>query len=115
MAQMQTLSKPDPDPTILTTENLRREIANLKELLETRLNGNDAARVAQHDLIKAEIGILSNVTEQRFAGIETQFSERDKRTEQLSMADKTAIAAALQAQKEAAGRLQWNRKDSTYS
>jgi Mg2+ and Co2+ transporter CorA len=29
--------------------------------------------------------------------------ERDKRTEQLSLADKTAIAAALQAQKEAAG------------
>ena len=33
----------------------------------------------------------------------SQFAERDKRTEQLSLADKTAIAAALQAQKEAAG------------
>jgi hypothetical protein len=39
----------------------------------------------------------------QLAGIATQFAERDKRTEQLSLADKTAIAAALQAQKEAAG------------
>lgn len=39
----------------------------------------------------------------QFSGIAIQFAERDKRTEQLSLADKTAIAAALQAQKEAAG------------
>ena len=39
----------------------------------------------------------------QFSGIAVQFAERDKRTEQLSLADKTAIAAALQAQKEAAG------------
>lgn len=43
------------------------------------------------------------VDDEKFRSIETQFTERDKRTEQLSLADKTAIAAALQAQKEAAG------------
>ena len=95
--------KPDPDPTLLTTENLRREIANLKELIETRFAANDDSRDALHDLILAKIEVLESVTAQRFASIETQFSERDKRTEQLSLADKTAIAAALQAQKEAAG------------
>jgi hypothetical protein len=88
--------RPDPDPTLLTTENLRREIANLKELLESRLVGN-------HELISTEIQVLSKVTEERFQSIAIQFAERDKRTEQLSLADKTAIAAALQAQKEAAG------------
>lgn len=42
------------------------------------------------------------VDDEKFRSIETQFTERDKRIEQLSIADKTAIAAALQAQKEAA-------------
>jgi len=101
--QSPTISKPDPDPTLLTTENLRREIENLKELMETRLNASDAAREALHELIAVELKVLGNVTQQRFEGIATQFAERDKRTEQLSIADKTAIAAALQAQKEAAG------------
>lgn len=101
-AQVQVV-RPDPDPTLLTTENLRREIANLKELIEARLAASDAARIALHALITAEIQVLSSVTEQRFESIATQFAERDKRTEQLSLADKTAIAAALQAQKEAAG------------
>ena len=95
--------RPDPDPTLLTTENLRREIANLKELLEAMIRSGDAAREALHGLIISEIKVLSSVTDQRFESIATQFAERDKRTEQLSLADKTAIAAALQAQKEAAG------------
>jgi hypothetical protein len=89
-------TRPDPDPTLLTTENLRREIANLKDLLEANL-------IASHELTVSEIRVLSSVTEERFSGIAIQFAERDKRTEQLSLADKTAIAAALQAQKEAAG------------
>jgi hypothetical protein len=42
------------------------------------------------------------VDDEKFRSIELQFIERDKRTEQLSLADKTAIAAALQAQKEQA-------------
>ncbi len=46
---------------------------------------------------------INKQLETRFDGIDKQFLERDKRTEQLSLADKTAIAAALQAQKEAAG------------
>ncbi len=115
MAQQPTqIMRPDPDPTVLTTENLRREIGNLKERIDIRLESNDKAiqlvQVATdsavlnlHRLITANIETLDKVTLQRFESIATQFSERDKRTEQLSLADKTAIAAALQAQKEAAG------------
>ncbi len=116
MAESRSMNggKPNPDPSILTTENLRREIANLKDHVDIQLASNDKAiqlvQVATdaavrnlHKLILANIETLANVTAQRFASIETQFSERDKRTEQLSLADKTAIAAALQAQKEAAG------------
>lgn len=103
MTQTSQVIKPDPDPTLLTTENLRREIANLKELLETRLDSGAVVIKGLHELVIVELQVLSNVTEQRFESIATQFAERDKRTEQLSLADKTAIAAALQAQKEAAG------------
>lgn len=119
---------PVPDPTSLTTDQLRREIQALRELLEARL-------VAQGDLIKAlslrtdgrqetvdvtvghlrdllisnlknvevKIDQLGAVSLERFLRIDTQFVERDKRTDQLSTADKTAVAAALQAAKEAVG------------
>jgi hypothetical protein len=89
-------SKPDPDPTILTTENLRREISNLKDLLIAQV-------AASKDLVVAELNSEIAVTQERFLGIATQFLERDKRTDQLSLADKTAVAAALQAAKEAVG------------
>lgn len=120
---------PNPDPTVRTVEQLQRDIQALRDLLEakndgvrevfeTRLNGMDKAiqllqeatnRIPQH--IKDEVDQLRELHEEKFrstdaqsliqfAGIATQFAERDKRTEQLSLADKTAIAAALQAQKE---------------
>jgi hypothetical protein len=82
---------PVPDPTRLTTDQLRREIAAVRELVES----HEAA-------LKIQIGALRELHTERFTSIAIQFAERDKRTEQLSLADKTAIAAALQAQKEAA-------------
>lgn len=112
--------RPDPDPTILTTQRLLREVALSREIIETRLVGNDKAiELLQQttnkipDLIKDEVTQLKELHAEKFTsfsaqqeiqfdGIATQFAERDKRTEQLSIADKTAIAAALQAQKEAA-------------
>jgi len=102
--------KPNPDPSILTTENLRREIDNLKELLESQQGAQDRTIASiQHNIdgrqaqIDAAIVHITTLFEVKFEGVEKQFVERDKRTEHLSIADKTAIAAALQAQKEAAG------------
>jgi hypothetical protein len=48
-----------------------------------------------------EVQRLQELHAEKFAAVQNQFEERDKRTEQLTLADKTAIAAALQAQKEA--------------
>jgi len=45
-----------------------------------------------------------NSVQVQFRGIETQFQERDTRTEQNSQASTTAINAALQAAKEAVGQ-----------
>lgn len=123
---------PNPDPATRTVEQLQREIgatrqiveANgraTREVLETRLAGMDKAiELLQRttdklpEQIRNEVKQLEFLHGERFnsinsqinthlLGIDKQFAERDKRTEQLSLADKTAIAAALQAQKEAAG------------
>ena len=122
---------PNPDPTVRTVEQLTRDILASREIIEgkierveekvtTRLEGMDKAievlakwRDTLPTLIKDEVSYLKDLHEEKFSsiqqrsemivsGIQTQFVERDKRTEQLSLADKTAVAAALQAQKESA-------------
>ncbi len=145
---------PIPDPTILTTQALLREIAALKELVTTELeclrrtvdladrriedvmmhrfervdiqlaerdkvsmvaadNASTAINAAlqtakdaveaQNRLVLARLDKSDSVSSERFDRIDVQFIERDKRTEQLSLASSTAIAAALQAAKEAVG------------
>jgi len=49
---------------------------------------------------------LGEVSEERFKSIQNQFTLLKQATEQLDTANKTAIAAALQAQKESAGETQ---------
>jgi hypothetical protein len=118
---------PIPDPSLMTTKQLQREVFGLRELLEvklgssiasvdlirsvieTRLDGMDKAiRLLQDTAdkfparIDEKIGSLRAVHEEKFASIQTQFAERDVRTEQAAGAVKIAVDAALQAQKEAA-------------
>jgi hypothetical protein len=95
-------SRPIPDPTILTTQQLNREVASMKELFDTRLGAMDKAV----GLLQAQanrsptIGEVYAQHEERFKAIAQQFSERDTRTEQTSRDSKVAVDAALQAQKE---------------
>lgn len=112
----------DPnDPTRRTLEQSRRDIEALREYLVAIIDGNrgeigaqltgnakavellQVATDKQPKLISEAVAQLEALQNETFRSIQTQFVERDKRTEQLSIADKTAIAAALQAQKEAAG------------
>jgi hypothetical protein len=112
---------PIPDPTVLTTQQLQREIStaremvesavsSLRQIIETRLSGMDRAielLQAQSDRlpghIAAEVSQLQKLHEEKFKSIATQFSERDTRTEQTSRDSKVAVDAALQAAKEAVG------------
>jgi hypothetical protein len=99
-----------PDPTELTTQQLLREIATLKELLEARFEGIDKAtelRQAHIDripgLVAEQVNHLQNIQDEKFRSIAVQFTERDIRTEQTSRDSKVAVDAALQAAKEAVG------------
>ena len=78
-----TGSVPSPDPTLLTTDALRREITSLKELLFERLDGRQT-RVL--DKIEALVGQLNRAEAHR---LEQKSDTKD------------AVDAALAAQKEA--------------
>jgi hypothetical protein len=113
--------RPVPDPTLLTTQQLYREIGSLRELIESRLDGNDKAIVVLQQIassqptpgiVMAAVASLKEhvdttrqsanlLRDEKFAAVQTQFRERDTRTEQSAAATKIAVDAALQAAKEA--------------
>jgi hypothetical protein len=102
-------SRPVPDPTQLTTAQLERAIAALKELFQTRLDGMDKAIILLQQaadrqpttaIVALGIESLRELMNERFKTVELQFLERDTRTEQSSRDSKVAVDAALQAQKE---------------
>lgn len=88
---------------------------SMRQIIETRLDGYDKAiRLLQDTAdkfparIDEKIQALQHIQDQRFGlqdekfrSIQTQFSERDVRTEQTSRDSKVAVDAALQAAKEA--------------
>jgi hypothetical protein len=127
--------RPQSDPSELTTRQLHHEIEAVKELLQSATNSEldltNARFEAAHakiDLIQSTInsippdidrvvGQLGRLHEEKFRSIElailtkfeavsNQFIAFDKLREQLSLAAGTAVAAALQAQKESAGATQ---------
>jgi len=77
---------PRPDPTVLTTEALHREIAALREA------------------VSGEALAARELVEEQFRGVQTQFDLIERANEKLGVADKTALAAALEAQKAAAAQ-----------
>jgi len=89
-----------PDPTILTTKSLEREVQHLKELVETRFNGGDKAikllqdtadKIPQH--IIDEVETLRALHNERFQSIATKFAD-----------SKVAVDAALQAAEKAGNK-----------
>lgn len=120
---------PIPDPSLMTTKQLQREVFSLRELLETRLLGGEHSNELIRNIIETrldgmdkaikllqdtadkfparideKITALREVHEERFKSVDKQFSERDVRTDKAAEASTTAVNAALQAQKESAGK-----------
>ena len=114
-----TVSRPDPDPTTLTTQALYREINQVKLLLDSSMEGLSGrldARITSVDhgldrlrliidrepeLTNQLVNNLKSIHEEKLSSIQVQFIERDVRTEQTSRDSKVAVDAALQAAKEA--------------
>lgn len=114
---------PVPDPTLLTTQQLIREIDSLRtqflrnvdtvrDVIQTRLDAMDHAisllqKQSDRSPTTAELAANLNATnaliEEKFQSVAIQFKERDTRTEQQARSTETAVNAALQAAKEAVG------------
>ena len=120
---------PVPDPSLLTTQQLREGLSDLEKLIGVQLNAmNEAthlrlerlqnvpgeidARIAHlrdltHERFDREdekVQRLQDIHETKFAGIALQFHERDTRTDQTAATSKQALDAALLAAKELVGQ-----------
>src|SRR5665647_3422295 len=118
---------PVPDPTVLTTRQLlreieilrgilddkvearHREVAALKELLFVRIDAIEQATALRSRAIDdlpadnaRQIGHLRELMDERFASIRVQFKERDTRSEREARDNKLAVAAAFAAQEKQA-------------
>ena len=101
---------PNPDPSLLTTQQLRDGMLGLKELIGARLDAMDTATDLRLEMFKGlpddierRIAHLREVQDEKFHTIDNQFRERDVRTTQASGAADDALKAALQAAKELVG------------
>lgn len=113
--------RPVPDPTKLTNEAVAKMASDLKELfniqfatvlkeiarIDRALEGRPAeiATAVGHleVLFTEKLHSLELNSAEQFKSVQTQFRERDTRTEQSSKDSKVAVDAALQAAKEAVG------------
>jgi hypothetical protein len=108
-----------PGGPYLTTEELRRDVSALREILQARLDGMDRATVVLSETVNRtptaiqlavahlqelhneRFNSLDKEVREKFSGVSLQFVERDVRTNQAATASAQALAAALQAAKEA--------------
>jgi len=112
------LLRPNPDPTLRTneavkaaTEQQRRELQSMREIIEARLDAIDTATTlrlqgydAQPASIERAVNHLAQLNNEKFSSIEQRFHERDIRLGETATASKRAIDAALLAAKELVGQ-----------
>lgn len=118
---------PTPDPTVLTTQQLLREItiirddldvrqetrerdlAALKELLVVRIDAIEQATALRRQRVDSlpgdterQIGHLRELMDEKFSSVGLQFKERDTRSEREARDNKLAVDAAFAAQEKQA-------------
>jgi hypothetical protein len=91
---------PVPDPTLLTTQQLTREIEGVRDLLQASNRSLRELMESRLASIDKQLELRETFREEKFKGIEKQFEERDKRAEQASLSNKQAVDAALDSARE---------------
>lgn len=101
---------PRPDPTTLTTQQLEKAIASVREILETRLDAYDKAiqlleaeKEKLPSLIAESVAHLKTWHNEKFEGVAQRFTSLETQTDKIAALNQTAIAAALLAAKELVG------------
>jgi hypothetical protein len=100
-----------PDPSSLTTQQLWREIAALKELFNVEIESiKTSIKVAHDDLVRVptevqkQVGSLKELLEQRFRDEAALRDEKFASVQKQFDSGKTAVDAALAAVKEAGNK-----------
>ena len=88
---------PSVDPTTLTTEALRREIRLLSEALDYRFDNLSAE-------INSRLDSAEKLMNEKFHSVEQRFTLLGEQRQEAHEATTTAVAAALQSQKEAVAK-----------
>ena len=108
--------KPNPDPTIATNEAVARAMISERDyvdgeikVLVERLNGIDTATTLRLEelnktpaQVDEKIKHLSELTDERFKSVQTQFGERDDRSKAEGVANEVKVNAAFAAQEKVA-------------
>lgn len=58
-------SRPVPDPTVLTTDALRRDIGALKDLLTTRMDGMDGLSNERYENVKGRFAAIEEIRKEQ--------------------------------------------------
>ena len=102
-------SVPSPDPTILTTDALHREVTALERLLDNRIGSLERSVREERDMLNRErmeqFAALREILEARLSAMGTaialQFDLVERQRVEQKIDTKSAVDAALIAQKEA--------------
>jgi hypothetical protein len=86
--------RPVPDPTLLTTEALLREIKGLRELMELKIDSWSSG-------MQSQILLFREISTVKFSKVEQQFELVERQRVEQKSDTKQAVDAALTAQKEA--------------
>lgn len=109
-------TRPVPDPTVLTTEQLLRAVAAEREYVDSQLAIRDERLRGIDEATQLRVGGVADLSEaledkikyerelntEKFTSVAQQFVERDTRSEREARDNKVAVDAAFAAQKEAA-------------
>ena len=102
---------PMTDPSFLTTQQLLREMESLKDLVFTRLDAMDKAMELFNANITRvptetdkQISQLKELHDEKFESVQTQFAERDTRSDKLADLGQKALDAALLTAEKAVGK-----------
>jgi len=94
------------DDLVRVPTDVQKTTSALREFLEQVIQTSSAKLGKELENLAGRIESLIAVSDERFKGIQIQFTFLKQANEQLDLANKTAISAALQAQKESAGETQ---------
>jgi len=98
------LNIPVPDPSTVTQIAIDKATANLREVIEERLDGMDKAiELVAHQAsqipsaAQIDINNLRELTNEKFTGLNNRFSEREKRSERQDAEYKENVKTAFDA------------------